>query len=72
EQKGERLVVLHTLEEGQLDGLPERLGKSGLPNLWIPRREMFFRIDAIPLLGSGKLDLMKIKQIANEKTGAGK
>ena len=64
ERKGEQLVVLHTLDEGLLDGVCEKLAKSGLPNLWIPRREMFFKIEAIPVLGSGKLDQQKVKELA--------
>jgi acyl-[acyl-carrier-protein]-phospholipid O-acyltransferase/long-chain-fatty-acid--[acyl-carrier-protein] ligase len=71
ERKGEQLVVLHTLEENKLDGVSERLAAAGLPNLWIPRRENFFKIEAIPLLGSGKLDLQAVRRMAKEKT-AGK
>ena len=42
---------------------------GGLPNLWVPDKEMFFRIEALPLLGSGKLDLGAVKKMALEKTG---
>jgi acyl-[acyl-carrier-protein]-phospholipid O-acyltransferase/long-chain-fatty-acid--[acyl-carrier-protein] ligase len=37
-----------------------------LPNLWKPRADQFFRVDQIPLLGTGKLDLRKIKEIARQ------
>lgn len=67
--KGERLVVLHTLDEATLDGLKEKLSAAGLPNLFIPRRDMYFKIDAIPVLGTGKLDLKGVKAMALELTG---
>jgi acyl-[acyl-carrier-protein]-phospholipid O-acyltransferase/long-chain-fatty-acid--[acyl-carrier-protein] ligase len=64
EKKGERLVVLHTLDEQRIAVCVGKLGQSGLPNLWIPRPQAFFKVDAIPYLGSGKLDLRKIKEMA--------
>jgi acyl-[acyl-carrier-protein]-phospholipid O-acyltransferase/long-chain-fatty-acid--[acyl-carrier-protein] ligase len=36
-KKGERLVVLHTLEEQRLSDLLKKLPQLDLPNLWIPR-----------------------------------
>jgi len=66
EQKGERLVVLHTELEVGVDELLKRLRDSGLPKLWVPRRENFFRIPALPLLGSGKLDLKQVKEAAKQ------
>ncbi|NQU10739.1 MFS transporter [bacterium] len=69
-KKGERLVVLHTLPADQLRGCLEKFAVAALPNLWKPRREDFHRIDALPLLGSGKLDLRRAKDLAVEKTGA--
>jgi len=64
EQKGERLVVLHTLADAALAEVLARLPASGLPNLWIPRANQFFHIDAIPLLGSGRPNLQEIKKLA--------
>jgi acyl-[acyl-carrier-protein]-phospholipid O-acyltransferase/long-chain-fatty-acid--[acyl-carrier-protein] ligase len=40
-----------------VDELLERLRDSGLPKLWVPRKENFFPVPALPFLGSGKLDL---------------
>ena len=65
-QKGERLVVLHETLPIDLDTLYERLKSSGLPNLWIPDRKMFFEVPEIPVLASGKLDLRKARQLALE------
>lgn len=61
--KGERLVVLHTVE-GDPAQWTERLKAEGLPNLWIPKKENFILVEAIPLLGTGKIDLQKVKEIA--------
>ena len=66
ERKGEKLVVLHTLEEPKVDEALERLGTLGLPNLFIPRRENFIKVDTIPMLGTGKLDLRGIRRVAEE------
>jgi acyl-[acyl-carrier-protein]-phospholipid O-acyltransferase/long-chain-fatty-acid--[acyl-carrier-protein] ligase len=71
EKKGERLAVLTTLDEAQLPGVLEKLAKMGLPNLFLPRLEMFFKVDALPLLGTGKTDLKRVKQIALERSSAG-
>jgi acyl-[acyl-carrier-protein]-phospholipid O-acyltransferase/long-chain-fatty-acid--[acyl-carrier-protein] ligase len=70
EKKGERLVVLHKLADAPLQSCLEKLAQSDLPNLWKPRPDQFFRIEALPYLGTGKLDLRKIKQMALEKASA--
>ncbi len=59
--KGEALVLLTTREIVQTD-LREKLVAAGLPNLWIPRR--IVRLDAIPILASGKLDLRGCREAA--------
>ncbi len=70
-RKGERLVVLHTLEQEQLEEVFDCLRGCGLPNLFIPRREEFFRVEAIPLLGSGKVDLKAVRDLARALAGTG-
>ncbi len=66
EKKGEQLAVLHTLDDAVIPGLLEQVASSGLPNLFIPRRDCFVRVDQLPVLGTGKLDLRALKQIALE------
>jgi acyl-[acyl-carrier-protein]-phospholipid O-acyltransferase/long-chain-fatty-acid--[acyl-carrier-protein] ligase len=66
EKKGERLVVLHTLSDGQLQPVLEKLVASDLPNLWKPRPDQFFHIDTLPYLGTGKLDLRKVREAATK------
>jgi acyl-[acyl-carrier-protein]-phospholipid O-acyltransferase/long-chain-fatty-acid--[acyl-carrier-protein] ligase len=64
EGKGEQLVVLHTLPEDKLDVVVKKLGGSGLPPLWRPRADHFVHVDALPYLGTGKLDLRRLKELA--------
>jgi acyl-[acyl-carrier-protein]-phospholipid O-acyltransferase/long-chain-fatty-acid--[acyl-carrier-protein] ligase len=46
------------------DQLWKRLAASELPKLWVPHRENVRCIDEIPILGSGKLDLKKLRHMA--------
>jgi acyl-[acyl-carrier-protein]-phospholipid O-acyltransferase / long-chain-fatty-acid--[acyl-carrier-protein] ligase len=64
EKKGERLLVLHTLSTDQIASCMTRLTETGLPNLWVPRQDAFFKVDSLPCLGTGKLDLRKIRELA--------
>ena len=69
EREGELLAVLHTLEEDRIPNVLEKVGAAGLPNLFIPRKDQFLKVDQIPILGTGKLDLSEIKRIANQRLG---
>ena len=69
ERKGERLAVLHTFDEAEIPRLTEALAARGLPNLFIPRRDAFIRVEALPVLGTGKLDLRALRRIAMEHLG---
>jgi acyl-[acyl-carrier-protein]-phospholipid O-acyltransferase/long-chain-fatty-acid--[acyl-carrier-protein] ligase len=69
EARGERLVVLHTELNGtDSHHLCEQLSHRGLPNLWIPAERDFLQVPELPLLGSGKLHLQQLKQMALERT----
>lgn len=61
EAKGEILVLLAAIDI-ELDDLREKLTAAGLANLWIPKK--IRRVEAIPLLATGKLDLRSIQKIA--------
>jgi acyl-[acyl-carrier-protein]-phospholipid O-acyltransferase/long-chain-fatty-acid--[acyl-carrier-protein] ligase len=67
EKKGERLAVLHTLDEARIPEILGQLAANGLPNLFIPSRANFVRVDALPVLGTGKMDLRGLKRIAMER-----
>jgi acyl-[acyl-carrier-protein]-phospholipid O-acyltransferase / long-chain-fatty-acid--[acyl-carrier-protein] ligase len=74
ERKGERLVVLHLLSLDRMTGLLDRLQQSDLPNLWVPRANQFFAVAQFPMLGTGKLDLRRVRELADalarrEETG---
>jgi acyl-[acyl-carrier-protein]-phospholipid O-acyltransferase/long-chain-fatty-acid--[acyl-carrier-protein] ligase len=64
ERKGERLVVVHTPLSMSPEEICERLGKIGLPNLWIPSPDSFLKVESIPVLGSGKTDLKAVADLA--------
>jgi acyl-[acyl-carrier-protein]-phospholipid O-acyltransferase/long-chain-fatty-acid--[acyl-carrier-protein] ligase len=70
EKKGEKLVVLHTLDESRLSLILEKMADSGLPNLFIPSRGDFVKVEALPILGTGKLDLRALNRMAKEKLQA--
>ena len=44
-----------------------KLAANGLPNLFIPSRPNFIKVDALPVLGTGKMDLRSLKRIAMER-----
>ncbi len=61
EAKGEALVLLSTVDIVQSD-LRAKLSALGVANLWVPRT--IKRVDTLPVLGSGKLDLKGCKDLA--------
>ena len=61
EAKGEALVVL-TIRNIDQKLLRDKLTEAGLPNLWIPKRIQ--RIEKLPVLASGKLDLQACAKLA--------
>jgi acyl-[acyl-carrier-protein]-phospholipid O-acyltransferase/long-chain-fatty-acid--[acyl-carrier-protein] ligase len=69
EKKGERLAVLHTLDEARIPEILVQLASNGLPNLFIPSRANFVKVEALPVLGTGKMDLRGLKRIAMERLG---
>ena len=70
ERRGEQLAVLHTLDPAVVAQILERAAGAGLPNLYLPRPDHFIRVEKLPLLGSGKLDLREIRRIAIEGLAA--
>lgn len=68
-KKGERLVVLHTKIDKTPEELCRELSEAGFPKLFIPSIDSFVRIDEIPVLGTGKLDLRRVQKLAREHFG---
>jgi len=63
EAKGEALVLLSAVDV-DLAELRSKLHDAGVPNLWIPKQLQ--RVESIPVLASGKLDLKKCKELAQQ------
>jgi non-ribosomal peptide synthetase component E (peptide arylation enzyme) len=66
EKKGERLIVLHTEISKTPAEITKALSEIGLPNLFIPSQDSFIKVEAIPILGTGKLDLRGLQQMAKD------
>jgi acyl-[acyl-carrier-protein]-phospholipid O-acyltransferase/long-chain-fatty-acid--[acyl-carrier-protein] ligase len=62
--KGERLVAFYAKADVPPDLLWQRLGETPLPRLWLPRKDSLIPIEAIPTLGTGKVDLRRLKHLA--------
>ena len=63
-RKGEKLCVLHTVAELNKETIQEKLKHLNIPNLWKPSQQNWHYIESLPLLGTGKLDYKKMKEIA--------
>jgi acyl-[acyl-carrier-protein]-phospholipid O-acyltransferase/long-chain-fatty-acid--[acyl-carrier-protein] ligase len=69
EKKGERLVVLYAREATDAETLQRHMAECSLPNLWKPGRDCYVEVESLPILGTGKLDLKGIKEIALAAVG---
>jgi acyl-[acyl-carrier-protein]-phospholipid O-acyltransferase / long-chain-fatty-acid--[acyl-carrier-protein] ligase len=65
--KGERLIVMHLPVDKSPEQIRRELAAAGLPNLWIPSADSFCEVNEIPVLGTGKLDLRGLKELAIAK-----
>ena len=66
-RKGERLIVIHKHLAKSPAELIAGLRAAGLPNLFIPSEESFAEVEELPVLGTGKLDLKGVKEVAMQK-----
>src|SRR6058998_1509974 len=64
EAKGEALVLLSAVDIDVAE-LRKKLQEAGVPNLWIPKHVQ--RVEVIPVLASGKLDLKKCQELVAER-----
>jgi acyl-[acyl-carrier-protein]-phospholipid O-acyltransferase / long-chain-fatty-acid--[acyl-carrier-protein] ligase len=65
DKKGERIVVISTLSDDKLAPVIDKFAQCDLPALWKPRANQFFHVDALPILGTGKIDLRGVKALAS-------
>jgi acyl-[acyl-carrier-protein]-phospholipid O-acyltransferase / long-chain-fatty-acid--[acyl-carrier-protein] ligase len=66
--KGEALVML-TTHEVTAEAVRTKLAEAGVPNLWVPK--IIRQVDRIPMLGTGKTDLKRCRDLALETKSAG-
>ncbi len=69
ESRGERVVVLYIEEAFRPFDLTirqwtQKLSALGLPNLWVPGERDFFIVVEMPVLGTGKINLKGVKDLA--------
>lgn len=64
ERRGERLVAFVTSRETTSEQIWQQLMASGLPKLWIPKPDDIRLVESLPMLGTGKVDLRVVKQMA--------
>ena len=64
--RGEQIIVLYRDASLNPKSVIERLIAANLPRIWIPRVDGFIKVDSIPVLGTGKLDLAAVKRLALE------
>jgi acyl-[acyl-carrier-protein]-phospholipid O-acyltransferase/long-chain-fatty-acid--[acyl-carrier-protein] ligase len=62
--KGERLVAFFTDPAMTAERLWERLCGTQLPRLWLPKRDDLHFVESIPTLGTGKVDLRAVRELA--------
>jgi acyl-[acyl-carrier-protein]-phospholipid O-acyltransferase/long-chain-fatty-acid--[acyl-carrier-protein] ligase len=63
-KRGERLIVLYTDLGGTPEEISRKLQATDLPRLWLPSASDFRKVDEIPVLASGKIDLRGIQELA--------
>ncbi|MEZ6014082.1 MAG: MFS transporter [Planctomycetota bacterium] len=69
--RGEELIVLYTNLPFPVTELSDALAAGDLPRLFLPKPSNYFAVERIPKLGTGKVDLRGLRQLALDCTGAG-
>lgn len=69
--KGERLIVFHLPMTQTPTAIVHKLLQRGLPQLWVPSADSFAEIAELPVLGSGKLDLRHVGEMARQRFASG-
>ena len=62
EKKGEQLILVTEKENLDLKNMLEYFKEKQYSELWVPKKVIY--TEALPLLGTGKIDYVKIKEIA--------
>ncbi len=64
EKKGERLLVVYCRSLGDPASFQAKVRSAPIPNLWKPDTNAWIPVDHLPTLGTGKLDLKALKDLA--------
>jgi acyl-[acyl-carrier-protein]-phospholipid O-acyltransferase/long-chain-fatty-acid--[acyl-carrier-protein] ligase len=64
ERKGERLIAFVTGAAMTPQEIWQQLIASGPPKLWIPKTDDIHQVESLPILGTGKVDLRAVRQMA--------
>jgi acyl-[acyl-carrier-protein]-phospholipid O-acyltransferase/long-chain-fatty-acid--[acyl-carrier-protein] ligase len=68
--RGERLAVVYVDLGGKSPvEVVRAMTDAGLPRLWVPAPADFLRVESLPLLGTGKIDLRQLRRLAGEQLG---
>ena len=67
--RGERLVLLYVAADVAPEEVGRKLAESDLPKLWVPKRDNIYRVECLPTLGTGKLDLRALRAQAEQLAG---
>ena len=62
--------MLYTASDLEPGEIWKRLGETDLPKLWIPKPASIHRVEQLPMLGTGKLDLKKVRVMAESLSAA--
>jgi acyl-[acyl-carrier-protein]-phospholipid O-acyltransferase / long-chain-fatty-acid--[acyl-carrier-protein] ligase len=71
ERKGERLIVIYQQNLGEAASFMDKVRALDIPNLWKPDANAWIAVEALPVLGTGKVDLKALKEIALARFGGG-
>jgi acyl-[acyl-carrier-protein]-phospholipid O-acyltransferase/long-chain-fatty-acid--[acyl-carrier-protein] ligase len=63
EKRGEQLVLVTDFDEANRPALTAGAREAGLPEIFVPRS--IVTVDAVPLLGTGKIDYVSAAQLAS-------
>jgi acyl-[acyl-carrier-protein]-phospholipid O-acyltransferase / long-chain-fatty-acid--[acyl-carrier-protein] ligase len=64
ERKGEKLVAFVAGTGSTPEEIWRQLMTSELPKLWIPKADDIHSVETLPMLGTGKVDLRAVRQMA--------
>ncbi len=67
EKKGERLIVVYAADLGDSATFQDKVRSAPIPNLWKPDANAWIAVESLPALGTGKLDLKALKDLARAR-----